>query len=52
MAAHFFATRLALVIKLSRGSRIYDGPDEVHKSSVARRILKPYEARAAEGSAT
>ena len=25
-----------------RGSRIYDGPDEVHKSVVARRILKGY----------
>jgi alkylation response protein AidB-like acyl-CoA dehydrogenase len=25
-----------------RGSRIYDGPDEVHKSVVARRILQDY----------
>jgi acyl-CoA dehydrogenase len=25
-----------------RGARIYDGPDEVHKISVARRILKRY----------
>ena len=25
-----------------RASRIYDGPDEVHKASVARRILKEY----------
>ena len=25
-----------------RGARIYDGPDEVHKSVVARRILKRY----------
>jgi acyl-CoA dehydrogenase len=29
-----------------RGSRIYDGPDEVHKMAAARRILRPYEARA------
>lgn len=27
-----------------RGARIYDGPDEVHKLAVARRILKRYEA--------
>ena len=26
-----------------RGSRIYDGPDEVHKVSAARRILRAYE---------
>jgi hypothetical protein len=25
-----------------RAARIYDGPDEVHKSVVAREILKPY----------
>ena len=25
-----------------RGSRIYDGPDEVHKNSLARQILKQY----------
>ena len=25
-----------------RGARIYDGPDEVHKSSLARQILKQY----------
>jgi acyl-CoA dehydrogenase len=27
-----------------RGARIYDGPDEVHKMVVAKRILKRYEA--------
>jgi acyl-CoA dehydrogenase len=34
-----------------RGARIYDGPDEVHKSLVAREILKAYapSTRAAEG---
>lgn len=29
-----------------RGARIYDGPDEVHKASVARRILRAYEEKA------
>ena len=29
----------------SRAARLYDGPDEVHKVSVARRILKDYEPR-------
>jgi acyl-CoA dehydrogenase len=27
---------------LARGGRIYDGPDEVHKVTVARQILKDY----------
>jgi acyl-CoA dehydrogenase len=26
----------------ARGGRIYDGPDEVHKMVVARRILKSF----------
>jgi alkylation response protein AidB-like acyl-CoA dehydrogenase len=34
--AHYFAHE--------RGARIYDGPDEVHKIVVARRIMKRYEA--------
>jgi acyl-CoA dehydrogenase len=29
----------------ARAARIYDGPDEVHKVTVARRILKGYEPR-------
>jgi acyl-CoA dehydrogenase len=29
----------------ARASRIYDGPDEVHKVTVARRILREYEPR-------
>jgi acyl-CoA dehydrogenase len=29
----------------SRAGRLYDGPDEVHKVSVARRILRGYEPR-------
>ena len=27
----------------ARGARFYDGPDEVHRQSVARRILRGYE---------
>jgi acyl-CoA dehydrogenase len=33
---------LAFWYRHERGARIYDGPDEVHKSSVARSILKRY----------
>lgn len=35
-------TPLAYWYRHERGARIYDGPDEVHKASVARRILKNY----------
>ena len=28
----------------ARGARIYDGPDEVHRMVVARRILKTFAA--------
>jgi alkylation response protein AidB-like acyl-CoA dehydrogenase len=35
-------TPLAFWWAHERGARIYDGPDEVHKSSVARRVLKRY----------
>ena len=35
-------TVLSYFYRHERGSRIYDGPDEVHKSVVARRILKDY----------
>ncbi len=35
-------TPLAYWYRHERGARIYDGPDEVHKSSVARRILKDF----------
>jgi alkylation response protein AidB-like acyl-CoA dehydrogenase len=35
-------TLLSFFYRGERGSRIYDGPDEVHKSVVARRILKRY----------
>jgi alkylation response protein AidB-like acyl-CoA dehydrogenase len=35
-------TILAYFWRFERAARIYDGPDEVHKSVVARRILKGY----------
>jgi acyl-CoA dehydrogenase len=35
-------TPLAYWYRHERGARIYDGPDEVHKSVVARRILRGY----------
>lgn len=35
-------TPLAYWYRHERASRIYDGPDEVHKMAVARRILKRY----------
>ena len=33
---------LAKMYVLARGGRIYDGPDEVHKMTVSRRILRAY----------
>ena len=35
-------TVLSFWYRHERGARIYDGPDEVHKSSLARTILKQY----------
>ncbi len=35
-------TILAWWYRHERGARIYDGPDEVHKASVAKRILRSY----------
>jgi alkylation response protein AidB-like acyl-CoA dehydrogenase len=35
-------TPLAYWYRHERGARIYDGPDEVHKAAVARRILSRY----------
>jgi alkylation response protein AidB-like acyl-CoA dehydrogenase len=43
------ASPLAFWWRHERGARIYDGPDEVHKTSVARRILAGYAAQ--EGAA-
>jgi acyl-CoA dehydrogenase len=36
---------LERMYRYSRGARFYDGPDEVHRESVARRILRGYEPR-------
>jgi alkylation response protein AidB-like acyl-CoA dehydrogenase len=38
-------TILATLFRHERAARIYDGADEVHKMSVAKRILKGYETR-------
>ena len=35
-------TPLAQMSMLARAGRIYDGPDEVHRMVVARRILKTF----------
>jgi len=35
-------TVLSYFYRMERASRIYDGPDEVHKVVVARRILRDY----------
>jgi alkylation response protein AidB-like acyl-CoA dehydrogenase len=35
-------TILAFAYRRERAARIYDGPDEVHKSAVARQVLKEY----------
>jgi acyl-CoA dehydrogenase len=35
---------LATMYVMARGARIYDGPDEVHRMVVARRILKAFES--------
>lgn len=37
-------TPLGLMYRHAREARIYDGPDEVHIQSVARRVLKTYRA--------
>jgi acyl-CoA dehydrogenase len=36
-------TPLARMYVNARGARIYDGPDEVHRMVVSRRILKEFE---------
>jgi alkylation response protein AidB-like acyl-CoA dehydrogenase len=35
-------TLLSFWYRHERGARIYDGPDEVHKSALAKSILKSY----------
>jgi alkylation response protein AidB-like acyl-CoA dehydrogenase len=42
-------TVLSYWYRHERGARIYDGPDEVHKSVLARRILKGYGLEAGKG---
>jgi acyl-CoA dehydrogenase len=37
---------LEAMYRFARAARIYDGPDEVHRQSVARQILRGYEAPA------
>ena len=41
-----YSTDLPLeqMYRFARGARLYDGPDEVHRQSVARQILRGYEA--------
>ncbi|MDQ1686962.1 MAG: acyl-CoA dehydrogenase, partial [Frankiaceae bacterium] len=34
---------LEAMYRYARGARLYDGPDEVHRDSVARQILRGYE---------
>jgi len=36
-------TVLSYWYRHERGARIYDGPDEVHKAALARRILRDYQ---------
>ena len=37
---------LEAMYRFARAARLYDGPDEVHRQSVARQILRGYEAPA------
>ena len=37
---------LEAMYRFARAARIYDGPDEVHRESVARQILRGYSAPA------
>ncbi len=37
-------TPLAAMYAMARGARIYDGPDEVHRMVVSRRILREFES--------
>jgi acyl-CoA dehydrogenase len=39
---------LEAMYRYARGARFYDGPDEVHRTSVARQILRGYEPPAGE----
>ena len=37
---------LEAMYRYARAARIYDGPDEVHRASVSRQVLRGYEAPA------
>jgi acyl-CoA dehydrogenase len=39
---------LEAMYRYARAARIYDGPDEVHRASVARQVLRGYEAPAGD----
>jgi acyl-CoA dehydrogenase len=39
---------LEAMYRYARAARIYDGPDEVHRASVARQVLRGYEPPADE----
>jgi acyl-CoA dehydrogenase len=39
---------LEAMYRSARAARIYDGPDEVHRASVARQVLRGYEPPADE----
>ena len=41
---------LEAMYRFARAARIYDGPDEVHRASVARQVLRGYEAPAPTAS--
>lgn len=43
-------TPLAAFLRNERGARIYDGADEVHKTVVARQVLKEYGLRLSSGA--
>jgi acyl-CoA dehydrogenase len=45
-------TPLAFFYRFERAGRIYDGPDEVHKMVVAKRILKKYAGAVATAAVT
>src|SRR4029079_8405545 len=40
---------LEAMYRYARGARFYDGPDEVHRQSVARQILRAYEPPPGDG---
>ncbi len=41
---------LEAMYRYARAARFYDGPDEVHRETVARQILRGYQAAARRGA--